>query len=95
MRDDEKMFSVSVAVLMGVVIMIVFLQVCYRVQNNNLVSVRHSLETTKHEADIAGTKLSALLSADSLRRSVKNANPNAEVVSFSKTVHIDDIPMVE
>nr|MBQ0091155.1 hypothetical protein [Candidatus Enterousia merdequi] len=69
--------------------------VCYRVQNDNLISVQHSLETTNHESDIAGTKLSALLSADSLRSSVKESNPRAEFVSFSKTVHIDDIPMVE
>ena len=95
MRDDEKMLNLGITMLVSIVCLVAFLQVCYRVQNNNLVSVRHSLETTKHEADIAGTKLSALLSADSLRRSVKNANPNAEVVSFSKTVHIDDIPMVE
>lgn len=95
MRDDEKMFNIGFAMSLGMVFLIVFLQVCYRVQNNNLVSVRHSMETTKHESDIDGTKLSALLSADSLRASVKHVNPRAEVVSFSKTVHIDDIPMVE
>ena len=48
MRDDEKMFSASIAVLMGVVFMIVFLQVCFRVQNNNLKSVRHDMENTQH-----------------------------------------------
>ena len=95
MRDDEKMFNIGFAMLLGMVFAIVFLTVCYRVQNNNLISVRHSLETTKHESDIAGTKLSALLSADSLRSSVKESNQRAEVVSFSKTVHIDDIPMVQ
>lgn len=95
MRDDEKMFNIGFAMFMGMVFAIVFLTVCYRVQNDNLMSVRRTLETTKHESDIAGTKLSALLSADSLRSSVKESNPRAEVVSFSKTVHIDDIPMVK
>ncbi len=95
MRDDEKMFNIGIAMLMGVVFMIVFLQVCYRVQNNNLREVRHDMETTQHETDIAGTKLSALVSADMLRNSVIGTNPHAETVSFSKTVHIDNIPMVQ
>lgn len=95
MRDDEKMFNIGIAMLMGVIFMIVFLQVCYRVQNNNLKIVRHDMEITQHESDVAGTKLSALVSADMLRSSVVETNPRAEIVSFSKTVHIDNIPMVQ
>jgi hypothetical protein len=53
------------------------------------------METTQHDSDIAGTKLSALVSADMLRNSVIGTNPHAETVSFSKTVHIDNIPMVQ
>lgn len=94
MRDDEKMFNIGVAMLMGVMFLIVFLQVCYRVQNNNIKSVRNTMETTKHESDIAGTRFSVLSSADSLRGSVVGINPRAETVSFSKTIHIDNIPMV-
>lgn len=95
MRDDEKMFNIGVAMLMAVVFMIVFLQVCFRVQNNNLKTVRNNMEITQHDSDIAGTRLSGLLSADRLRSSVVETSPHAEVVSFSKTVHIDDIPMVQ
>lgn len=95
MRDDEKMFNIGVAMLMGVVFMIVFLQVCFRVQNNNLRSVRHDMETTQHDLDVYGTRLTGLIAADKLRSSVVETNPRAEVVSFSKTVHIDNIPMVE
>ena len=79
---------------MGVIFLIVFLQVCYRVQNSNLNAVRRSMDTTRHEYDVARTKFSALSSADSLRGSVVGVTPNAETVSFSKTVHIDNIPMV-
>ena len=95
MRDDEKMFNIGTIMLMGVVFLIVFLQVCYRVQNSNLRNVRSEMENTSHEYDIARTRFSALSSADSLRGSVVGVNPNAETVSFSKTVHIDSIPMVE
>ena len=94
MRDDEKMFNIGTIMLMAVVFLIVFLQVCYRVQNSNLDAVRRSMDNTQHEYDIAKTKLSALSSADSLRGSVVGVNPKAEIVSFSKTVHIDNIPMV-
>lgn len=95
MRDDEKMFNIGVAMLLGLVCLIVFLQVCYRVQNNNLKSVRNDMEITKNEMDRAGTKLSALLSGDSLRSSVVEVDKRAQTVSFSKTIHIDDIPMVQ
>ncbi len=94
MRDDEKMFNIGFVMLMGVVLLIVFLQVCYRVQNSNLESVRRNMDETRHEYSIADTRFSALKSADSLRGSVVGVNPKAETVSFSKTVHIDDIPMV-
>ena len=79
----------------SIVCLIAFLQVCYRVQENNLKSVRQSMETTKQEYDIAGTKFSALSSAGFLRASVAETNPEMETVSFSKTVNINDIPMVE
>lgn len=94
MRDDEKMFNIGTIMLMAVVFLIVFLQVCYRVQNSNIESVRRDIAETRHEYSIADTKFSALKSADSLRGSVVGVNPKAETVSFSKTVHIDTIPMV-
>lgn len=95
MRDDEKMFNIGVTMLCGIICLIAFLQVCYRVQNNNLMSVRRNLETTKQEYDIAGTRFSSLSSAGMLRGSVMGNNPQAETVSFSKNVRIDEIPMVE
>ena len=95
MRDDEKMLNIGVTMVVVMVCLIAFLQVCYRVQENNLKSVRRSMEDTKQEYDIAGTKFSALSSAGLLRASVSEINPKMETVSFSKTVHIDNIPMVE
>ena len=95
MRDDEKMLNIGKIMIFSMVCLIAFLQVCYRVQDNNLKSVRRSLENTKQEYDIAGTKFSALSSAGLLRASVSEINPKMETVSFSKTVFIDDIPMVQ
>lgn len=94
MRDDEKMYNIGWAMLIGIGFIISFLQVAYRVQSKNLNDVRRTMEDTRHEYDIAKTKFSALSSADSLRGSVIGVNPRAETVSFSKTVHIDNIPMV-
>ena len=95
MRDDEKMFSLGVAMFVGIVCLIVFLQVCYREQNKNLKDVRRDIDVAKQEYALAETRFSALSSADSLRGSVVEINRNVEVVSFSKTVNINDIPMVE
>ena len=93
MRDDQKMFNIGFALLLGVIFCIGFIQVGYRVQNSNLKSVRKSMEITRQDMDIAKTKLSALSSADLLRGSVIGINPRAETVSYSKTVYIDNIPM--
>ena len=94
MRDDEKMYSLGWTMLIGIGFIIAFLQVAYRVQNSNLDDVRRKMDNTRHEYDIAKTKFSALSSSDSLRGSVVGVNPRAETVSFSKTVHVDNIPMV-
>ncbi len=95
MRDDEKMFNIGMAMILVVIAVIQILQVCYREQNNNLKSVRRVMVNVRHEYSIAQTRFSALSSADSLRSSVIGANPKAEVVAYSKTVHINDIPVAE
>lgn len=94
MYDDEKMFNLGLWMLIGVISLIVFLQVCYRMQNNNLAYVRNAMDDTKYEYAMAETKFSNLSSGDSLRKSVFANNPNAATVSYSKTIHIDDIPTV-
>ncbi len=93
MRDDEKMFNLGLFIVLVVICLIIFLQICYRVQNENLAAVRNSLENTRHEYAVAETRFSKLSSGDYLRSSVTGMNPKATTVSFSKTVHIDNIPM--
>lgn len=95
MHDDEKMFNIGLFMLIGMIVLIMFLQVCYRVQNENLKVVRNSLENVRHDYALAETKFSKLSSGDFLRSSVTGMNPKAETVSFSKTIHIDDIPVGE
>ena len=95
MQDDQKMFNIGLGMMAVVVCLAAVLQVCYRQQNISIKKVRNAIETTQHELEIAETKFSALSSSESLRNSVSITNPKAEVVSFSKTVHIDEIPMVQ
>ncbi len=95
MRDDEKMFNLGKVMAIGMVCLIVFLQVCYREQNKNLRDVRRAMNTARQEYALAQTKFSMLSSADSLRGSVVGINPKAEIVSFSKTEYIDNIPLVQ
>lgn len=94
MREDEKMFNIGLWMLFGVVCLIIFLQVCYRVQNSNLDYVLNVLDNTKYKTASAETKFSNLSSGDSLRSSVVEMYPNAKTISYSKTIHINDIPMV-
>ena len=95
MQDDKKLFNVGLIMFVFVVILTAFLQVCYRVQNNNLKDVRRTMVITRQEIASAEARFASLSAADSLRGSVVGINPNAETVSFSKTIHIDTIPMVE
>ena len=95
MHDDEKMLNLGKVMAIGMVCLIVFLQVCYREQNKNLQRVRDGMNAVRQEYAIAQTRFSALSSADSLRKSVTKTNPKAEVVSFSKTEYIDNIPLVQ
>lgn len=95
MQDDVKMFNFGIIMSVGLMCLIVFLQVCYREQNKNLRSVRANMENVQQEIAKEETKFSALSSGDLLRGSVVGINPKAETVSFSKTIHIDEIPMVE
>ena len=94
MRDDEKMFNIGLWMLFIVVSLIIFLQVGYRVQNSNLQYVIEALEDTKYTTALAETKFSNLSSGDFLRNSVDMIYPNATTVSYSRTIRINDIPMV-
>ena len=95
MPDDEKMFNIGVGLIFGVVCLTALLQVCYREQNRDIKYVRNAIENTEHDLEIAQTRFSSLSSADSLRNSVVMMNPKAETVSFNKTIHIDEIQMVQ
>ena len=53
------------------------------------------MESVRQATEKEETKLLTLKSADSLRNSFRGLNPKAEVVSFNKTIHINNIPMVE
>ena len=94
MRDDDKMFNIGFAMSMGMVFLIIFLQVCYRVQNANLADIREKMNNTYQKYSVAETKFSTLKSDFSLRSSLDSINKNLQTVSSSKTVNVDDIPMV-
>ena len=93
MRDDEKMFNIGWVLAGFVICLTVFLQVCYRVQNNNLKSIRSAMQNNRQKIALEETKFSALSAGGSLRSSFKETYPKAETVSFSKIVNIDDRPM--
>jgi len=95
MQDDERLLRIGVSAIGILCLLTAFLQVCYREQNKDIISVRKELANVRHQYEISETKFSALSSADLLRNSVMGTNNTAEVVSFSKTIHIDNIPMVQ
>lgn len=92
MNEDEKMFHIGIVMLVIVGIMTVALQVCYRVQNDARKSVRRQIVETQQKIAVASANFASYVRPEILRNLVSSAVPNAEVVSFHKSVEIGNLP---
>ena len=92
MNEDEKMFRIGVIMLVVMVAFNVALQVCYRAQNDERKRVRRDIVQTQQEIAVAQAKFASQVRPESLRNLVSGAVPRAEVISFHKSVEIQDLP---
>ena len=95
MQDDEKMFKIGLFMVCVVVALIMFLQVGYREQNRVLTNLHDEVSTAHKNIEKAQNIFTERTRPDLLKNTVFKVNPDAETVSFSKNIHIDEIPMVE
>lgn len=93
MSEDEKMFQIGIWALSAVVLLTVTLQVCYRTQNRARDHVHRTMVETQHEIAEQQANFASYVRPEILRNLVTSISPHAEVISFHKTIAIDDIPI--
>ncbi|MBQ4070248.1 MAG: hypothetical protein IJD52_02645 [Alphaproteobacteria bacterium] len=95
MNEDEKMFQIGLWA-MGIMMMVtVGLQVCFRTQHRTRNSVRREIVQTQQAIAVAQANFAAYVRPEILRNLVVSVAPKSEVVSFQKSVAIQDLPNKE
>lgn len=93
MNEDERMFKIGLWSLVAVIILTTGLQVCYRTQNSARNRVRRQIVQTQQEIAARQANFASYVRPEILRNSVDAVSPKVEVISFHKSVSIDDLPM--
>lgn len=91
MNEDEKMFQWGVASAMSVLMLTAALQVCYRVQNKTRNKVRAEIVQVQQETAVAAANFASFVRPEILRNVVISLYPKAEVISFNKSISIDEL----
>ena len=91
MQDDEKMFQIGVWSVGVVLLMSVILQVAFRTQNRQLNRVRRDIVATQQQIAVAEANFASYVRPEILRNLVVSIAPKSEVVSFKKSVVVNEI----
>lgn len=95
MGDDEKMFQIGIWMLGAVVLLTVGLQVCYRTQNRARNRVHAEIVRTQQAIAVAQANFASYVRPEILRNLVVSIAPKSEVISFNKSVSINELPIRE
>lgn len=93
--ESEKMFNWGLGLAMFVLMLTAVLQVCYRTQNRVRAQIHKQIVTTQQDIAIADANFSSYVGNEILRNIVMTVYPNAEVITFNKSVSIKDLPNEE
>lgn len=91
MQDDEKMFQIGVWSVGVVLLISVILQVAFRTQNRQLNRVRREIVATQQQIAVAEANFASYVRPEILRNLVVSIAPKSEVVSFKKSVSVNEI----
>ncbi len=92
MGEEEKMFQIGLWSLILVAVLMAALQVCYRTQNRALDSTRKQIVELQQKTAVAQANFASYVRPEILRNLVVSISPDAEAISFHKTVSIDELP---
>lgn len=93
MNEDERMFQIGIWSLGAIFVLTTALQVCYRTQNRARDRVRAEIVQTQQTIAARQANFASYVRPEILRNLVVSVTPNAEVISFHKSVSIDDLSM--
>lgn len=91
MGEDEKMFQIGLWAFVLVSVLAAVLQVCYRTQNRARNRVRAEIVETQQEIAVAQANFASYVRPEILRNLVVSVAPKSEVISFHKSVSINDL----
>lgn len=92
MEPSEKMFHWGLGLAMGVLMLTAVLQVCYRVQDKTRARVRGEIVRTQQEIAVAASNFASFVRPEILRNVVTSIYPKTQVISFNKSVAVDELP---
>ena len=92
MSDDEKIYKIGVGSVWIVLFLTVVLQVAFRTQNRQINQTRRDIVKTQQQIAVDEAKYASLVSPENLRNMVVMIEPKSEVVSFNKTVAVENLP---
>lgn len=95
MQDDEKMLQFGVWAIGGVLLATVVLQVAFRTQNRQINRVRRQIVETQQQIAVAEAGFASLVRPEVLRNMVVSITPKAEVISFNKSVSVNELAIKE
>ena len=85
------MFQIGVWSVGVVLLMSVILQVAFRTQNRQLNRVRREIVATQQQIAVAEANFASYVRPEILRNLVVSIVPKSEVVSFNKSVAVNEI----
>ncbi|MGN0917388.1 MAG: hypothetical protein ACI4NZ_04240 [Candidatus Enterousia sp.] len=91
MNEDEKMFQISLWMVGSVLLLTVGLQVCYRTQDRARARIRAETIYTQQEIAARQANFASYVRPEILRNLVVSVAPKSEVISFHKSVQIDQL----
>lgn len=91
MNEDEKMFQISLWMVGSVLLLTVGLQVCYRTQDRARTRIRAETISTQQKIAARQANFASYVRPEILRNLVVNVVPKSEVISFQKSVQIDQL----
>lgn len=91
MSDDEKMLRIGYWSIGTVFFLTVLLGAMSRTQNREINHVRRNIVKTQQEIALAESQFASYVRPESLRNMVVTIEPKSEVVSFTKSVAIENL----
>lgn len=95
MTEDEKMFHIGMWAFCSVLALTIVLQVCYRTQNKARDRVRREIVATQQRSAQLAANFASYVRPEILRNVVVSIYPKSEVISFHKSIGIEELPRRE